>query len=299
MRYSYYIIKADFDTTLFPFPFTYAENKNGALNGSIGLVYSPVNTFQIYFNTSTGFRAPNIDDIGKVFESVPGSVVVPNANLKPEYAYNGEIGTTKTFGNFLKVDFAAYYTLLNNALARRNFQYNGQDSINYDGEMSQVQAVQNIAQAYVYGIQAGVDIYLGKGIGLKSKICYQYGEEESVDSMSYYPMSHVPPMFGSTHLTYERKKLKFDFYTVYNSKMEYNDFPLSERQDDTPYAKDANGLPFVPSWFTLNFKAALYVNKNISFNVGVENITDKLYRPFESGISASGRNFIVAIRGSF
>ncbi|NTW31881.1 MAG: TonB-dependent receptor [Bacteroidetes bacterium] len=299
LRYSYYIIKADFDTTLFPFPFTHAENKNGALNGSLGLVFSPDKTLQMYANFSTGFRAPNIDDIGKVFESVPGSVVVPNTNLKPEYAYNGEIGMAKTINDFLKIDFAAYYTLLDNALARRNFQYNGKDSINYDGKMSQVQAIQNISQAYVCGVQAGVNINFGKGIGLKSTICYQYGKEESIDSAKYYPTSHVPPMFGITHLTYERKKLKFDFYVVYNSKMDYEDLALSERQDDAPYAKDANGLPFVPAWSTLNFKAAFYINKNIALNAGVENITDKLYRPFESGISAPGRNFIVALKGSF
>lgn len=298
-RYSYYAITVDFDTTMFPFPFVHAENKNGALNGSLGLVYSPDKTWQMYFNFSTGFRAPNIDDIGKVFESVPGSVVVPNADLKPEYAYNGEIGTAKTFGKYLKIDFAAYYTLLQNALARRNFQYNGQDSIDYDGQMSQVMAVQNIAQAYVSGIQAGIVVNFGKGLGLKTTICYQYGKEESIDSSAFYPTSHVPPLFGSTHLTYERKMLKLDLYAVYNGKMDYEDLPLSERQDFTSYAQDADGLPFVPSWTTLNFKAGIYINKYLAVNLGVENITDQLYRPFESGISAAGRNFIVALRTQF
>ncbi|MFH1005129.1 MAG: TonB-dependent receptor [Bacteroidota bacterium] len=299
LRYSYYMIKSDFDTTMFPLPFTHAENNNGALNGSLGCVFSPDKTWQLYINGSTGFRAPNIDDIGKVFASEPGSVVVPNTNLCPEYAYNGEIGTAKIFGNYLKMDFAGYYTLLNNALARRNFKYNGHDSIDYDGQMSQVQAIQNISQAYVYGIQAGVDINFGKGIELKTTICYQQGEEQSEDSLIYYPISHIAPMFGSTHLTYERKKLKLDFYAMYNNKMDYEDLPLSERNDDTPYAKDANGFPFVPGWHTLNFKAGLYLNKYIALNVGVENITDQLYRSFGSGISAPGRNFIAALKCKF
>ena len=43
---------------------------------------------------TTAFRAPNIDDIGKIFESEPGLVVVPNGKLKPEYAYGGELGVT-------------------------------------------------------------------------------------------------------------------------------------------------------------------------------------------------------------
>ena len=308
LRYSYYIVETDFDTSMFPFPFTHASNKNGALNGSLGFVYSPVKTWQIYLNGSTGFRAPNVDDIGKVFASVPGSVVVPNADLKPEYAYNGEIGTAKTFGNFLKVDVTGYYTLLKDALSRRNFQYNGQDSIDYDGQMSQVQAIQNITKAYVYGIQAGAEINFGMGIGFKTTICYQKGKEESADSVKYYPMSHVAPLYGSTHLTYERKKFRFDFYAVYNGKVDYEEMPLTElvlplpssqSLTNSPYAKDPNGYPYSPAWCTLNFKAAWYINKYLALNVGVENIADKLYRPFESGISASGRNIMVAIKGKF
>lgn len=299
LRYSHYMIKADFDTSLFPFPFAHAENRSGAINGGVGLVFSPNTAWQMYINASSGFRAPNMDDVGKVFESEPGSVVVPNADLEPEYAYNGEIGTAKTFGSFLKIDFATYYTLLDNALARRNFQYNGQDSILYDGQMSQVQAIQNITQAYVYGIQAGIDISFGKGIALKNTFCYQYGEEQSEDSLLYYPKPHVAPMYGSTHLTYRRKMFEFDLYATYNGKMDYEDLPLSERNDNAPYAKDNNGLPFVPSWYTLNFKAAFYINKVFALNAGVENITDQLYRPYASGISAPGRNFIAALKCKF
>jgi len=299
LRYTQYIVEADFDTTMFPFPFVHAKNNNGAFNGSLGFVYNPNTTWQLYLNGATGFRAPNVDDIGKVFSSEPGSVVVPNADLKPEYAYNAEIGTVKTFGDFLKVDASVYYTFLDNALARRNYTFNGQDSIVYDDELSQVQAIQNITSAYVYGIQAGVDVNFGKGIGLSSTINYQKGEEESEDSLIYYPLSHITPLFGSTHLTYERKKMKLDMYVAYNGRMNYKDLPLADRNDDTPFAKDDNGKPYVPGWYTLNFKAALYINKYVSLNLGIENITDQLYRPYASGISAPGRNFIAALKCKF
>ena len=293
------MITADFDTTLFPFPFEHAENSNGALNGSFGIVFNPNSTWQLYLNGSTGFRAPNIDDMGKVFDSQPGTVVVANANLKPEYAYNAEIGTAKTVGPFLKIDIAGYYTLLKDAMARAAFEYNGQDSIVYDGQLSQVMAIQNVTQAYVYGVQAGIEISFGKGLSLKSSISYQKGEEQSEDSLIYYPKPHVAPLFGSTHLVYVRKQLKLDLYAQYNSKMDYKDLPLVDRTDNAPYAKDANGLPFVPGWYTINFKAGVYLNKYVSVNAGIENITDQLYRSYSSGISSPGRNFIVSVKAQF
>jgi hemoglobin/transferrin/lactoferrin receptor protein len=299
IRFSYVALKATFDTTMFPFPFTSASLGNGALNGSIGLTHSPVQNWKLYANLSTGFRSPNIDDLGKVFDSEPGSVVVPNADLKPEYAWNVEGGAAFTQGNFLKADVSLYYTLLDNALARRDFSYNGMDSIKYDEVLSRVQAIQNITKAKVFGIQGSAQISLTNGLGLRTVLNWQTGEEQSEDSLKYYPLRHAVPFFGSTHLTWERKKLLLDLYAEYNAGMDYEDLPLSEREDATPYAKDENGNPFVPGWTTINFKAAWYINPTFTLNAGIENITDQLYRPYASGISAPGRNFIVTLRARF
>ena len=296
LRYTYYSIKAKFDTTLFVYPLTEARMGNSALNGSLGFVYNPVQSFQLYLNASTGFRAPNIDDVGKVFDSQPGIVVVPNPSLKPEYAYNAELGIAKTFSRFVKIDAAFYYTYLTNALVRRPFKLNGEDSIMYNNQYSQVQALQNATHANVYGLQAGLEIYSGYGFSLRSAITWQKGSEYNSDSLRYYPLTHTTPLYGNTHLIYSRKKIKADLYAVYNSKMNYEDLALSERAEPYVYALNPDGKPYVPGWYTLNFKAAFYLNNYISLSAGIENITDQLYRPYSSGISAAGRNYIMSLR---
>ena len=43
---------------------------------------------------STGFRAPNIDDLGKVFIK-DQFLTIPNSQLVPEYAYNFSLGVGK------------------------------------------------------------------------------------------------------------------------------------------------------------------------------------------------------------
>jgi hemoglobin/transferrin/lactoferrin receptor protein len=72
---------------------------------------------------------------------------------------------------------------------------------------------------------------------------------------------------------------------------------LSERADNHLYAKDDNGNPYAPSWFTFNAKASYQLMSEISIDVGVENILDKRYRPYASGITAPGRNLIISLRG--
>lgn len=296
LRYTFYSISAEFDTTLFAFPVTETTNRNGALNGSLGLVFNPSDHFQIYTNVSTGFRAPNIDDLGKVFDSEPGAVVIPNVNLKPEYVYNGEIGFVSALFKRVKIDGVVYYTYLKDALARANFNFNGQDSILYAGDMSKVQAVQNIADAWVYGLQAGIEVVIAKGLSLRSTISFQKGKEFNIDSARYFPKNHVAPTFGRTSITYKRRQFKLDVYSSYQVKVNPDDLPFGE--SPFLYALDDDGRAFVPGWYTLNIKAAVFFNKHLSLSGGIENITNQLYRTAGSGITASGRNFVLGLKVS-
>jgi hemoglobin/transferrin/lactoferrin receptor protein len=95
LRVSYNTVKADFDTTFIKFPYQSVSLQDAAPTGSIGLVYRPSKTWQVNGNISTGFRMPNIDDMGKLFESSPGNITVPNPDLQSEYAWNFELSIAK------------------------------------------------------------------------------------------------------------------------------------------------------------------------------------------------------------
>ncbi|GJM36311.1 MAG: hypothetical protein DHS20C18_53120 [Saprospiraceae bacterium] len=297
-RYNQFVLDAKFDTTFYHFPFTTANINNGALTGSVGFVYTPVEDLSISANASTAFRAPNIDDVGKIFDSEPGAVVVPNPELKAEYAYHAEVGAAKNFGELVEVDVTVFYTRLKDALVRRNFTLNGQDSILYDGTLSQVQAIQNAARTDVYGIQAGVAIHLPHGFGFNTRFNYQKGEEE-LDDGTTSPSRHAAPWFGTAHLTYTVPNLELDFYTMFSGQKDFDDLPEEEKGKDYIYAIDTNGNPYSPSWYTLNFKALYRLTDHFSVSAGLENLTDQRYRSYSSGIVAPGRNFILSLKATF
>ncbi|MBL4652988.1 MAG: TonB-dependent receptor [Flavobacteriales bacterium] len=297
-RYNQFILDSKFDPTFYPFPFTEANINNQAVTGSIGARYNPNEKWTLSLNFASGFRAPNVDDVGKIFDSEPGSVVVPNPDLKAEYSYNAELSITKIFSDFLKIDLTGFYTILEDALVRRDYTFNGQDSIFYDGEMSKVQAVQNAAQATVYGLQAGLELKLPKGFSVSSRFNYQQGVEELADGTTS-PLRHAAPWYGVTHLTYSVQKLKLDLYSSYSGEVANADMPKAEKKKDYLYAVDVNGNPYSPAWYSLNFKAMYQLIEFISISAGVENITDQRYRPYSSGLVASGRNFILSVRAIF
>jgi len=300
VRFNQFNLESDFTRTqeFFPFDFTSAEINNSATTGSLGLVYQPNAKWRISVNLSSGFRAPNVDDIGKIFDFAGGEVVVPNPNLSAENAYNAELNISKIFGESVKLDLTGFYTYLDNALVRREFQVNGQDSILFDGELSKVYAIQNAAFATVYGFHFGFEIKLPQGFGLSTRFNYQLGIEETDDG-DINRSRHAAPAFGISRFTYTYDKLQLELNAVYSAGVTHENLNPEERQKPVLYAKDTDGNPWSPSWYTLNFKALYQLSDVLSISAGIENITDQRYRPYSSGITAPGRNYVAALRANF
>ncbi|MGB9836948.1 MAG: TonB-dependent receptor plug domain-containing protein [Candidatus Saccharicenans sp.] len=298
LRYNRFVLDAEFDTTFYPFPFTSAHLNHGALVGGLGGVYRASDSLTVSANLSTSFRTPNVDDMGKVFDSEPGKVVVPNPDLKSEYAWTADLNMSKVFGETARIDLTGYYTSLDNAMVRRDFTLNGEEYIIYDGVLSRVQAIQNAAVARVYGIQASLELKLPADFEVVSDFNYQKGKEE-LDDGSTSPSRHAPPWFGITRLIYARDRVTLELSAVYQGEKKHEDLPEEEKGKTEIYALDAEGNTYAPSWYILNFKAMYRVSNYLSLAAGIENITDQRYRPYSSGISGAGRNFFLSLRTNF
>jgi len=310
IRYNQIFIFADFrgNNQFFNFPFEESRLNFGNLTGSAGLNYELSKTVLLKTNLSTAFRAPNIDDLGKVFDSDDGDLVIPNPDLRAEYAYNAELGGVFNFGDIVKLDVNGYFTRLNDALVRRDFTLNGSPTLTQideetgEEEVFQIEAIQNASTAEIWGLESGIEINLSKIVTPGLKVTSQFnlirGTQEEEDG-SLVPVRHVSPDFGNTHISYSKGRWTFDAYVMYAAQFEFED--LSPEINDRPelFAQDENGDLFSPRWYTLNFSSQFQLNTHWKFNANLENITDQRYRTYSSGISAAGRNLILSASYSF
>jgi len=296
VRYSFVDIYSTLDTSAgyYNFPFNTLTLSTGAFNGSVGLVYRPNDQWKFNLNGSSGFHAPNIDDMAKVFDSEPKSVIVPNENLKPEYAYNIDFGVDKKLGDYGEINITAFYTWLKDAMVRRESRFNGKDSIYYDGVLSQVHKLVNAENAHIYGLNTKFSLTLPYNLNFESVLNVTDGEDQNG-----FPLRHVSPLFGQTSLEYRQDKLRGSLYAEYNGEISNEELAPSEQSKTHMYALNDQGKPYSPAWWTFNMKISYRINDHLSFNVGVENILDVRYRPYSSGIAAPGRNFIFALRADF
>lgn len=280
------------DTTLMHFPFNRAKQNNIAVTGNIGLVYATKDNFRMALVFSSGFRAPNVDDLSKVFDTRTGIVVVPNTNIQPEYTYNGELSMAKqTKAYTLGASF--FYTIFRNALVLDKYTFNGQDSIFYSGVKSAVFANQNKASAFVTGFSLNGAVTIAKGTAIDAVVTYTYGRYTDQNKVKI-PLDHVPPVYGKIGIKTEQNKWNAECYTLFNGWKKLKNYnPNGE--DNLQYAT-ADGMP---SWFTLNLKTGFTFSKQLQAVLVLENITDRNYRYFASGISAPGRNISISLKAGF
>jgi hemoglobin/transferrin/lactoferrin receptor protein len=293
MRLEYITLHSTFvSTEFFDFPFDAVDQNHFPLSGSLGIIWNGADQWRISLLGSTGFRAPDVDDLAKVFESGPGMVIVPNPDLQPEKTYNADLNVTKTFSDKVKVEAVGFYTLFRDAIVTDAFTFNGVDSIEYNGEKSAVFASQNKGKAFLYGANANVFIDFNDFLSLTSTITYTYGR--IVNDTGNAPLDHIPPVLGKTSFIYHQKGFRGELFAAYNGWKHIDDYYLNG-EDNEQYATPEG----MPSWWTLNLRAQYQLNEHLLIQAACENIFDANYRVFASGISAPGRNFIVTLRGSF
>lgn len=277
------------DKSFFPFPFDDVNQNNTSLNGNLGLIYKTNTDWKLTMNIASGFRAPNVDDMSKVFESVPGSVIVPNPNLKPEYTYSGELGISKTLDKRITVSVLGYYTLYTNALTVQSAQFNGLDSISYEGQLSRVTSTVNAGEAYIYGLEGQLVGNLNEYLSVFGTINYTYGRIKT--DTTDYPLDHIPPMFGKLGLNWNKGKFRSELFVNYSGWKRLKDYNIVG-EDNISNATELG----MPAWYTLNVRINYQLSNSIGFQVACENIMDQDYRVFASNISAPGRNFILTLR---
>lgn len=302
LRYNYVGLNATFeDTTFYEFAKLYpngVDQKNSALAGNLGFTFLPKDDWRIYINGSTGFRAPDVDDLAKIFETVPrtgsayGNVIVPNPDLGPEYTYSGELGVSKIISGKVKAEAIGYYTYINDAIVTAPYTYNGSSIIIYDGDTANVTANQNAGSGFIWGTSVNLDADVTNYLSLINTITYTYGRV--ITDSTNQPLDHIPPLFGKSGIVLNLDKFKSEFNIIYNAWKLKKDYSLSGEdnfQDATP-----DGMP---NWFTLNVKAAYQLNRNLQIQLELNNLLDLNYRTFASGINAPGINSVLTIRGTY
>jgi len=286
------------DKTFFPFPYDEITQNYLVGSGNLGIIYTP-SSWKISLLGSSGYRAPNIDDLAKVFESVAGSatttgtLVVPNPDLKPEKTLNGDLSVTRFFGDKLRVEGTLFVTRFYGAIVTLPTTFDGQSQIDFGGYPANVVSSQNAGKAFLYGFSATASAEIAKGVSVTAAYNYTHGEVKN-DTGPNRPLDHIPPIFGRIGIQYNVAKFNSELYSSFSGWKYLSNY--SSSGEDNPQYATPEGMP---SWYTINLRAGYALHKFLTVQAGVDNIMDLQYRTFASGINAQGRNLFGTVRIGF
>ena len=234
-------------------------------------------THHVYTTFSSGFRAPNIDDMGTL-GIVDFRYEIPAYDLSPEKSKNYELGYKLSLPKFYGT-IAAYYMNLNQLITRVKIE--GQFTDGY-----QVYKKENMEEAYIKGLEAAANWKFNSAWEFSGGISYTYGQSITKEE----PLRRIPPLNGRLAGTYSFLK----FFTT-------AELLFADKQDRLALGdKSDNRIPTggTPGWQVVNLYAG-YQLSPVKFNVGLQNLFNEDYRTHGSGINGIGRSAFLSINYAF
>lgn len=243
---------------VYNFGFNYQLNQHSFLFGSI----------------TTGYRAPNIDDLGSL-GIVDFRYEIPSYDLRPEKSLNTEIGY-KFRSNKIDFSIAAFKMKLKDIIAR----------VLVDGKVISgynVYNKKNIESSYINGAEVNYTYFVSKFLTWHTNATYTYGQNVTKNE----PMRRIPPLFGQNKISFVKKNKTLAITHQFAGKQ---DRLAQGDKDDNRIGKLGT-----PGWNIFNVDAG-WQFKNLSLNTSLINISNVQYKTHGSGVYGMGRAINLTIQ---
>lgn len=239
-----------------------------ALVSNMAAMYQLSQEQKVYVSYSSGYRAPNIDDLGTL-GIVDFRYEVPTANLAPEKSQHTEVGY-KYQSKFISATFAAYYMHLSNLITRvktTDAPINGYA----------VYKKENTESAFIKGMEAEIMTQLLPQLSMNAGVSYSYGQSLSKNE----PLRRIPPFNGRVVTSYKNSR----WFASAEWQFAAKQIRLAQGdKDDNRIGKEGTA-----GWQLVNLYTGYHLRR-IQLNMGLQNLFNQDYKTHGSGINGVGRS---------
>jgi outer membrane cobalamin receptor len=244
--------------------------------GNFYVAQSILPKLKLIYGLNTGFRAPNIDDLGSL-GIVDFRYEIPNYELRPEKSAQIQIGY-KWNGPKFNWETYTYYNRLKDIVVRNK---KGNETI--DGYPVYIK--ENAENGYIMGLETNFQYILGRSLQLTGSLTYTYGQNTSKKE----PIRRIPPLFGYVNIQYQKEK--------YWAKLFFQLAGKQQRLAAGDISDNRIGRLGTPGWSVINISNGFNFKK-MDINLTLQNVLDKDYKFHGSGINGVGRSLILGFSWS-
>jgi hemoglobin/transferrin/lactoferrin receptor protein len=245
-----------------------------ALVGNAAIMRKLDKRSNLFISANTGFRAPNIDDLGTL-GIVDFRYETPNMDLKPEHSFQYQLGY-KFQGSKLSGEIYIYRNELYDLIVRNKIPG---DTI----EGYPVYMKENVERAYIHGFETAWDYKFNSSWKVSGNITYTYGQNITKNE----PVRRIPPLFGRLALDYSIKAWWISL--EWQATAEQSRLSTGDRDD--------NRIPEggTPGWNVFNISTS-YEMRHFNADLTLINLFDTDYRYHGSGLNGYGRSLLLTLK---
>lgn len=293
LRYSRQQVGISYEDSIIVWPSNYYEgvtNNTNALTGSIAHKYTAEN-WTISTTLGTAFRAPNIDDLAKI-RVKRDEVTIPNLDLKPERSLTAEVNLGYQASEGLHTAVTTFYTRLSNAIVQAPAALPDGSTTLLQGSLALITVANtNAAAADIAGISLSGRYVLNPSLRIQGNVSYTRGWQYLEGEAS--PLSHIPPLYGRLGITYDQDQWTASAQLRFNGSK-----PLDQYGGSVDNIELATPVG-TPAWYVIDLSAQRRLGDCWQLEVGIDNLLNRFYRPFASGVNGPGFGVIAGLRFSF
>jgi hemoglobin/transferrin/lactoferrin receptor protein len=308
VRVSSYALEALFSSANpWKLPFSEISFASTTPSYDLGLTQQLSKGLLLKASVNQAYRNPNVDDMTKVFDSKPGvKLLVPSADLKAEQSRTLDLGVLWRKDRAFALEAGVFQSAVKSLLLDQPGTLNGEDSLMYDGRLTPVYQLKNVAVGEISGMYLNAKIRLFRELWMSGSVTQTKGIYRLNEVADDQPLDHIPPVYGQASLRWNGNGWFVEGQCLFNGMKRAEDYSNSgeDNQDKQPIGLgDINGDGkadgYNPAWQCWNVRGGYKHKSGLSANLAIENLLDLHYRYFASGMSAGGRSVNMSISYQF
>jgi hemoglobin/transferrin/lactoferrin receptor protein len=263
------------------------QSNQSGFTGALNSVFHVTPRVNLVGSVSRGFRAPNLDDVSVFSDRGAAGIEVPNPTVRPERIVTFE-GGVKFDGASFEGSAFYYASSLTDLLVRAAGTVNGlpffdlnRDAIRGPGEPLVLQR-QNVGEARIHGQEVSGRWRPDPSVTLFGSYTRTVGDDETAD----VPLARIPPGFGTAGLRWsgaaKGRPWVEGVYVFAAAQTRLNPTDITDSRIGPTGTKGFN---------VFHMRGGASFGR-LRLRVGLENLTDQLYKFHGSGIFRPGRQLV-------
>ena len=246
--------------------------QGSALSPKLGVLFRATPQWSVYGNYTTGFKAPEGQQLNSVYEPPAGvfARLLPNPDLKPEESRHLELGVRARLER-LSLDVAVFTGQYTNLIIEKKDLGTANGLAPSAGNPTLFQTV-NIDKATLSGLEIRGAMAWGQVAGGALSSPFSYGQTRGTNDTTGRPLGYIDPAKLTAGLKYDTAGWSLGIDVVHRAEKDAS-------QLETPFIpKSTTQLQFTtPAATTLDLSGQWRMRKGVRLNWAINNLTDRKY----------------------